>query len=94
VKILLKEKRLKDLVDPDLQSNFIEIELVSLTHLALLCTQASPLQRPKMSEVVQMLEGDSRVEMCEWQNVLLRGFVFIYGNMQVLATSNLCVYDF
>nr|WGU25539.1 somatic embryogenesis receptor-like protein kinase 2 [Lilium davidii var. unicolor] len=70
VKGLLKEKRLEMLVDPDLQSNYIEVEVESLIQVALLCTQGSPTERPKMSEVVRMLEGDGLAERWEeWQKV-------------------------
>ncbi|KAJ1700172.1 hypothetical protein LUZ63_008684 [Rhynchospora breviuscula] len=70
VKGLLKEKKLEPLVDRDLRNNFIEIEVESLIQVALLCTQASPLERPKMSEVVRMLEGDGLAERWEeWQKV-------------------------
>ncbi|XP_078166241.1 LRR receptor kinase SERK2-like [Carex rostrata] len=70
VKLLLKEKKLDILVDPDLRNNFNEIEVEALIQVALLCTQASPLERPKMSEVVWMLEGDGLAERWEgWQNV-------------------------
>ncbi|RRT70359.1 hypothetical protein BHE74_00001281 [Ensete ventricosum] len=70
VKGLLKEKRLELLVDPDLQNNYIEVEVESLIQVALLCTQGSPVDRPKMSEVVRMLEGDGLAERWEeWQKV-------------------------
>lgn len=38
--------------------------------VALLCTQGSPLDRPKMGDVVRMLEGDGLAERWEeWQKV-------------------------
>ncbi|XVE49588.1 hypothetical protein DITRI_Ditri01bG0093900 [Diplodiscus trichospermus] len=68
VKGLLKEKRLETLVDSDLQGNYIEEEVEKLIQVALLCTQGSPMERPKMSEVVRMLEGDGLAERWEeWQ---------------------------
>lgn len=58
------------LVDPDLQTNYIETEVEQLIQVALLCTQGSPTERPKMSEVVRMLEGDGLAEKWdEWQKV-------------------------
>ncbi|CAA7401771.1 unnamed protein product [Spirodela intermedia] len=69
VKGLLKEKKLDMLVDPDLQ-NYVEAEVEQLIQVALLCTQSSPMERPKMSEVVRMLEGDGLAERWEeWQKV-------------------------
>ncbi|KAF3447352.1 hypothetical protein FNV43_RR12538 [Rhamnella rubrinervis] len=70
VKGLLKEKKLEMLVDPDLQHNYVEAEVEQLIQVALLCTQGSPMDRPKMSEVVRMLEGDGLAERWdEWQKV-------------------------
>ncbi|KAL0284705.1 UNVERIFIED_CONTAM: Somatic embryogenesis receptor kinase [Sesamum angustifolium] len=70
VKGLLKEKKLEMLVDPDLQNNYVEAEVEQLIQVALLCTQSSPMDRPKMSEVVRMLEGDGLAERWdEWQKV-------------------------
>lgn len=58
------------LVDPDLKNNYVEAEVESLIQVALLCTQGSPGERPKMSEVVRMLEGDGLAERWEeWQRV-------------------------
>jgi len=58
VKELLKEKKLENLVDDDLNDNYIDVEVESLLQIALLCTQRDPTERPKMSEVVTMLEGN------------------------------------
>ncbi|KAK9111116.1 hypothetical protein Scep_018635 [Stephania cephalantha] len=70
VKGLLKEKKLEMLVDPDLKNNYVEAEVEQLIQVALLCTQGSPMDRPKMSEVVRMLEGDGLAERWEeWQKV-------------------------
>jgi somatic embryogenesis receptor kinase 1 len=70
VKGLLKEKKVEMLVDPDLQNNYQETEVENLVQVALLCTQGSPSDRPKMSEVVRMLEGDGLAERWdEWQKV-------------------------
>ncbi|KAL3515563.1 hypothetical protein ACH5RR_022465 [Cinchona calisaya] len=68
VKGLLSEKKLETLVDADLQGNYVEDEVEQLIQVALLCTQSSPTERPKMSEVVRMLEGDGLAERWEeWQ---------------------------
>nr|TKR78703.1 hypothetical protein D5086_0000280190 [Populus alba] len=70
VKALLKERKLEMLVDPDLQNNYVDSEVEQLIQVALLCTQSSPMDRPKMSEVVRMLEGDGLAERWEeWQKV-------------------------
>ncbi|KAG9140240.1 hypothetical protein Leryth_014676 [Lithospermum erythrorhizon] len=70
VKGLLKEKKLEMLVDPDLQTNYVDSEVEQLIQVALLCTQGNPMERPKMSDVVRMLEGDGLAERWdEWQKV-------------------------
>lgn len=67
---MLKEKKLEMLVDPDLENNYIESEVEQLIQVALLCTQGTAMERPKMSEVVRMLEGDGLAERWdEWQKV-------------------------
>ncbi|XP_062030274.1 BRASSINOSTEROID INSENSITIVE 1-associated receptor kinase 1-like [Rosa rugosa] len=68
VKGLLKDRRLEALVDADLQGEYIDEEVEQLIQVALLCTSGSPGERPKMSEVVRMLEGDGLAERWEeWQ---------------------------
>lgn len=68
VKGLLKDKKLEALVDSDMQGNYIEDEVEQLIQVALLCTQGTPMERPKMSDVVRMLEGDGLAERWEeWQ---------------------------
>lgn len=70
VKGMLREKRLDRLVDPELQNNYEETEVEQLIQVALLCTQNSPMERPKMADVVRMLEGDGLAERWdEWQKV-------------------------
>ncbi|KAI9199064.1 hypothetical protein LWI28_026706 [Acer negundo] len=68
VKGLLKEKKLEPLVDCDLQGNYIGEEVEELIEVALLCTQNTAMEWPKMSKVVRMLEGDGLSERWEeWQ---------------------------
>ncbi|KAB1211092.1 Protein NSP-INTERACTING KINASE 1 [Morella rubra] len=65
VKKIHQEKQLEMLVDKDLKSNYDRIELEEMVQVALLCTQYLPGHRPKMSEVVRMLEGDGLAERWE-----------------------------
>lgn len=53
------------MVDKDLKSDFDRMELAEMVQVALLCTQFNPLHRPKMSEVLRMLEGDGLAEKWE-----------------------------
>ncbi|KAG5236228.1 protein NSP-INTERACTING KINASE [Salix suchowensis] len=65
VKKLHHDRKLNLMVDKDLRSNFDRIELEEMVQVALLCTQFNPSHRPKMSEVLKMLEGDGLAEKWE-----------------------------
>ncbi|KAJ0042823.1 hypothetical protein Pint_18879 [Pistacia integerrima] len=65
VRKIHQEKKLEMLVDKDLKNNYDRIELEEMVQVALLCTQYLPGHRPKMSEVVRMLEGDGLAERWE-----------------------------
>ncbi|KAK9272403.1 hypothetical protein L1049_002775 [Liquidambar formosana] len=70
VKKLEREKRLDAIVDRNLNKNYNHQEVEMMIQVALLCTQASPEDRPAMSEVVRMLEGEGLAERWEeWQHV-------------------------
>ncbi|BBG94057.1 NSP-interacting kinase 3 [Prunus dulcis] len=62
VKKLHQEGKVNLMVDKDLKGNFDRVELEEMVQVALLCTQFNPLHRPKMSEVLKMLEGDGLAE--------------------------------
>jgi len=63
--ILLLELITGQIVDKGLGSKYDRIELEEMVQVALLCTQFLPGHRPKMSEVVRMLEGDGLAERWE-----------------------------
>ncbi|KAJ0962504.1 hypothetical protein J5N97_027626 [Dioscorea zingiberensis] len=65
VKKLHQEDKLSMMVDKDLKSDYDRVELEEMVQVALLCTQYHPSQRPKMAEVVRMLEGDGLAERWE-----------------------------
>ncbi|KAJ0965458.1 hypothetical protein J5N97_026596 [Dioscorea zingiberensis] len=65
VKKIHQEKKLDMLVDKDLKNAYDRIELEEMVQVALLCTQYFPAHRPKMSEVIRMLEGDGLAERWE-----------------------------
>ncbi|CAK9875115.1 unnamed protein product [Sphagnum jensenii] len=70
VKKLQAEKRLDLLVDIDLKTDYNPLELEEMVQVALLCTQVLPAERPKMLDVVRMLEGDGLAERWEqWREV-------------------------
>lgn len=65
MKKIHQEQKLDVLVDKGLKNNYDRIELEEMVRIALLSTQYAPGHRPKMSEVVRMLEGDGLAERWE-----------------------------
>ncbi|KAJ6769315.1 PROTEIN NSP-INTERACTING KINASE 3 [Salix koriyanagi] len=65
VKKLHQDRKLNLMVDKDLRGKYDRIELEEMVQVALLCTQFNPSHRPKMSEVLKMLEGDGLAEKWE-----------------------------
>ncbi|XP_023545033.1 probable LRR receptor-like serine/threonine-protein kinase At5g10290 [Cucurbita pepo subsp. pepo] len=69
VKKLVREKRLTAIVDENL-NNYDIREVEMMTQVALLCTQQSSVDRPTMSQVTRMLEGEGLAERWEeWQHL-------------------------
>ncbi|CAN6465831.1 unnamed protein product [Victoria cruziana] len=66
IKKLQREKRLPDIVDNNLKQNYDPKEVEVIVQVSLLCTQHSPDDRPKMAEVVRMLQGEGLVERWEY----------------------------
>ncbi|KAK6152978.1 hypothetical protein DH2020_012617 [Rehmannia glutinosa] len=66
---LLREKRLEDIVDEHLKS-YDRKEVEMILQVAMLCTQSSPEERPKMADVVSMLQGIGLAERwAEWEQL-------------------------
>ncbi|KAI0508145.1 hypothetical protein KFK09_014279 [Dendrobium nobile] len=59
---LLEEFAIDELIDPCLVNRYSEHEVVCMLHAASLCIQRDPLARPKMSQVLRILEGDLVME--------------------------------
>ncbi|KAG5548546.1 hypothetical protein RHGRI_014037 [Rhododendron griersonianum] len=86
------------LVDTDMQGNHVHEEVEELIRVALLCTQETPNERPKMSEVVRMIEGDGLAERWEaWQKEEVFRQEYSSNSQHAIAdwivadsTSNLC----
>lgn len=69
IKKLLREKRLEDVVDGNMTS-YNNIEVETILQVAILCTQSSPEDRPKMAQVVSMLQGIGLAERwAEWEQL-------------------------
>ncbi|THU48713.1 hypothetical protein C4D60_Mb06t01910 [Musa balbisiana] len=60
VKTLHEEERIHEMVDRDLNGSFSAAQLENAVDVVLLCTQSNPSLRPKMSEVVKVLESIAR----------------------------------
>ncbi|KAJ8464193.1 hypothetical protein OPV22_026745 [Ensete ventricosum] len=65
VKKLSRENQLNLIIDPNLDRNYDILEVEKLIQISLLCTQASPEDRPIMSDVIRMLEGEGLTERWE-----------------------------
>ncbi|XP_039051362.1 probable LRR receptor-like serine/threonine-protein kinase At2g23950 [Hibiscus syriacus] len=84
VKKIHQENKVEVLVDRELGNNYDRIEVGEMLQVALICTQYLPAHRPKMSEVVRMLEGDGLAE--KWaashnhSNSILIHFPNSFGN--------------
>ncbi|KAJ8540219.1 hypothetical protein K7X08_030138 [Anisodus acutangulus] len=69
IKKLLREKRLDDIVDGNMNT-YDPKEVETILQVALLCTQSSPEERPKMAEVITMLKGVGLAEKwAEWEQL-------------------------
>ncbi|GAB4838918.1 hypothetical protein Ancab_028450 [Ancistrocladus abbreviatus] len=55
---LLEEPAMQELVDPRLLGNYAEQEVCRMLHCASLCIRRNPDSRPRMSQVLRMLEDD------------------------------------
>ncbi|RLM98949.1 putative protein kinase superfamily protein [Panicum miliaceum] len=59
---LWEDGRLLEIVDPDLEE-YPEEQMLRFIKLALLCTQATPQQRPSMKQVVNMLCTRTEIDL-------------------------------
>nr|GLL45905.1 Protein kinase domain-containing protein [Ipomoea trifida] len=59
--VLQENGNLMELIDPRLGSDFDKEQALKMIEVALLCTNPSPVLRPSMSEVVNMLEGSDDI---------------------------------
>ncbi|MBA0691157.1 hypothetical protein Goari_008800 [Gossypium aridum] len=55
---LLEEYAIDELVDPRLEDCYSEHEVYCMLHAASLCIRQDPHSRPRMSQVLRILEGD------------------------------------
>jgi hypothetical protein len=55
---LLEEYAVEELVDPRLEKRYSETQVICMIHTASLCIRRDPHLRPRMSQVLRLLEGD------------------------------------
>ncbi|KAL4589539.1 hypothetical protein LXL04_002447 [Taraxacum kok-saghyz] len=55
---LLEEAAISELIDPRLKDGYLETEVRCMVHCASLCIRRDPHSRPRMSQVLWMLEND------------------------------------
>jgi hypothetical protein len=60
--VLHDKGRILDLVDKKLASSYDRKQALTVLLLAMKCVNLSPTLRPKMSEVVSVLEGKKRID--------------------------------
>lgn len=80
VKKLQHDKKVEVLVDKDLGINYDLIEVGEMVQVALLCTQNLPAHRPKMPDVIRMLEGDGLADKWEANQKHQRNLIDIKNN--------------
>lgn len=56
---LLKENSIEELVDPRLRNSYSEQEIYGMMRCSSLCIRRDPRSRPRISQVLRMLEGDN-----------------------------------
>ncbi|GKV14041.1 hypothetical protein SLEP1_g24968 [Rubroshorea leprosula] len=55
---LLGRHAIRELIDPGLRNSYLEQEIYSMLQCASLCIRHNPHSRPRMSQVLRMLEVD------------------------------------
>ncbi|GLT99241.1 hypothetical protein SLE2022_166910 [Rubroshorea leprosula] len=66
-KPLISNNRIKELVDPTIWDAHDTAQLDCLISIASMCVNPSSMNRPQMSEVVDILKGDANLEMLKLQ---------------------------
>uniref|UniRef100_A0A804P3S8 Protein kinase domain-containing protein n=1 Tax=Zea mays TaxID=4577 RepID=A0A804P3S8_MAIZE len=68
VTLLARARRFGEIADPKLGGGFVEEELKRVVLVGLVCAQDRPELRPTMSEVVQLLKGESAEKLDSLEN--------------------------
>lgn len=65
---LARDKKFMEIADPKFNGNFVEDELKRMVLVGLACSQNKPEQRPIMTEVVELLKGESAEKLLNLEN--------------------------
>lgn len=65
---LARDKKFKEIADPKLKDSFVEDELKRMVLVGLMCSQNNKERRPIMSEVVDLLKGESAEKLSNLEN--------------------------
>lgn len=65
---MLEDNKLSTIVDKGLLNKYGSVEMEEMVQVALLCTRYNPSERPKMSEILRLLEGEGLVDKWEASN--------------------------
>ena len=82
--------RIIELVDQKLESNYDKRQALIVLHLAMKCVNPSPTLRPKMSEVVSVLECEKSPQQISESNATLSVNIGgLYGTISRLMEIDL-----
>ncbi|GLJ36732.1 hypothetical protein SUGI_0739440 [Cryptomeria japonica] len=64
---MFENRKTHELIDPHLENRFSERELQCMMYAASICIDENPESRPRISQVLRILEGDDSYEkVCSW----------------------------
>ncbi|RVW87977.1 putative cysteine-rich receptor-like protein kinase 30 [Vitis vinifera] len=66
---LWEEGKALELVDQALDGSYPNSIVIRCIHIALLCVQENPMDRPTMTDIVAMLGSESEVEISHWKSL-------------------------
>ncbi|GER52019.1 protein kinase family protein [Striga asiatica] len=66
-KPILEKGDAKQVIDPQLGEDYDSNELDRLAFVASLCIRASPIWRPTMSEVLEVIKGEEEIDRVKWK---------------------------
>ncbi|XP_042383666.1 PTI1-like tyrosine-protein kinase At3g15890 [Zingiber officinale] len=65
---LARQKRFKEMADPNLKGNFVESDLRRMVLVGLICAQSKPENRPTILDVIDLLKGEPKGKLFDLEN--------------------------